>query len=455
MGLLLEAGCPRGYSSGVLSEGSGIDPAAPRRLQAMPVRLAPIPLIRRIGVIGCAALATVGCKPSADAGQWAGSVIDSAGVSIVINPTDGLWSDHEVWRVEEDLRIGQFGGDPDYEFAQVGSIALGSTGEIIVMDRQARELRVFGPAGEFLRSFGSPGSGPGQFGLGATDVFVAVGDTLLVPDVRNRRVHRFTMNGDLVDAAPLDGSRYRPLRFLWNANSRRAVAQLRPTGVLLDSATGAVDELRLMGSDGMMGERLLSFPSGGLLGPNIVRYFTPEPMWAVTDSLSVFHGVNSDYRVGSYARDGTLRRLITRPHERRPITDRDIHAFFAYLDRAWLSAGVPPARLEANHRRVSFAEYFPAFSTFHIGYLGSLWVQPVQAPGDLTDEEIERYNFIEDFGASEWDVFDREGRFLGQVVMPSRFQPRLFVDDLIYGVARDDFDVQYVVRMRVVAEQGK
>ena len=101
---------------------------------------------------------------------------------------------------------------------------------------------------------------------------------------------------------------------------------------------------------------------------------------------------------------------------------------------------------------MSFAEFFPAFSTFEIGYEGSLWVQPVRSPADLSDEEIQRYNFVEDFGASGWDVFDRSGRYLGVVTMPPRFQPRLFHGDEIYGVWRDDLDVQYVVRVRVTTQ---
>lgn len=106
--------------------------------------------------------------------------------------------------------------------------------------------------------------------------------------------------------------------------------------------------------------------------------------------------------------------------------------------------------LPANHAQVHFAELFPAFSAFHTGYGGSLWVQRVRSPGDLTDEEIERYNFTEDFGSPAWEAFDGEGRFLGAVSMPPRFQPRMFKEDKIYGVWRDELDGQYVVRLRIV-----
>ena len=47
-------------------------------------------------------------------------------------------------------------------------------------------------------------------------------------------------------------------------------------------------------------------------------------------------------------------------------------------------------------------------------------------------------------------MFDNEGRFLGVVSMPRRFQPVLFVDDKIYGIQRDELDVQYVVRLGIV-----
>ena len=99
-----------------------------------------------------------------------------------------------------------------------------------------------------------------------------------------------------------------------------------------------------------------------------------------------------------------------------------------------------------------FKDFFPAFNFINSGPSGTLWVQHVQKPSDLTEEQLESYNLIEDSGASDWDVFDSEGRFLGVVSMPERFAPRVFVGDKIYGVWRDELDVQYVVRLRIVGD---
>ncbi len=47
-------------------------------------------------------------------------------------------------------------------------------------------------------------------------------------------------------------------------------------------------------------------------------------------------------------------------------------------------------------------------------------------------------------------MFDSEGRYLGVVMMPERFAPQRIHGGDIYGVARDELDVQYVVKLRLI-----
>jgi hypothetical protein len=54
-------------------------------------------------------------------------------------------------------------------------------------------------------------------------------------------------------------------------------------------------------------------------------------------------------------------------------------------------------------------------------------------------------------GAPDWDVFDSEGRYLGVVTLPDRFEPVEFAEEDVYGVWRDELDVEYVMRLKVVA----
>jgi len=380
----------------------------------------------------------------AEGDGWAGTVTDSAGVVVVTNPDDGMWTTAQQWTLEEEMRFGSVEGDLDYQLGQVGGLAVGSDGRIYVSDIQGQHIKVFSGDGQYMQTIGGPGSGPGELGRNAAFVMLTAGDTAIVPDPTNRRINRYAPDGTALASAPVRLELGRPTRY-----------KVTPRGVVTAQVRLPISQSKdlvvVIESSGLFGDTLITFPSGGANSvPGQIRQFSPEPMWDVTDSLTVLMGVNNEYRIGLYDRHGSLTRVFSKPYEPAPVTERDLRAFYAYLDRAWLAAGVTPSRLPELHTMVHFAEFYPAFMSIHSGYRSSIWVQRIQTPGDLTDEEIERYNFLEEFGSPNWDVFDNTGRFLGVVVMPSRFQPRAFRDDKIYGVWRDDLDVQHVMRLRIV-----
>ena len=79
----------------------------------------------------------------------------------------------------------------------------------------------------------------------------------------------------------------------------------------------------------------------------------------------------------------------------------------------------------------------------------SLWVQRIGIPSEMTDDEKENFNPLLDQGSDEWDVFDAEGRLQGMITLPDRFTPFALQGDLLYGVWRDELEVQYVRVFRV------
>ena len=126
------------------------------------------------------------------------------------------------------------------------------------------------------------------------------------------------------------------------------------------------------------------------------------------------------------------------------------------LDRRFAARGMPADRRPIALDYFRFAEFFPAISAMAAGPMGTILVQHTRPPSELSDEELAsvRETHMADLGAPGWDVFDGEGRFLGIVTMPERFTPSLFRDEMIYGVWRDELDVQYVVRLRIVGDLG-
>lgn len=399
------------------------------------------------------ALATAACSGES---EWAGTVTDSAGVEIVSNTDVGIWHGGEGWTLEEELRIGSVGGDPEYQFGQVGLITVSSDGAIYVVDVQGQHVRVFTADGEYVRTIGGPGGGPGEMGRGVAFALMGPGDTLLVPDMGNQRVNRYGPDGSSLGSFPIELKKGIPI--VWGATADGVIVeQVRPLVLPEQPASDSMDAIIRLATDGSVVDTLLKFSSGGTLdfggrSPE-VNLFSPEPAWDVTDDLRVLYGVNDRYRISVYAPGGNVERVITKPFQRAPVTEGDKDAFMGFIERTWRGAGVAPDMIARLRQMIKFGEFFPAFSAIQAGPRGTIWVQHLQSVADLTEEQRRSFNPMEDVGSPEWDVFDSWGRYLGVVTMPPRFAPRLFREDKIYGVWRDELDVQYVVRLRIVGMQ--
>ena len=387
--------------------------------------------------------------------RWAGTISDSAGVTIVSNSDIGLWQPGEEWTVEEELRIGALEGDPEYQFGQVGSLAVDSKGRILVLDRQAQHILVYSRDGIYERTIGARGSGPGELN-GAMALLMLSGDTLLVPDLRNLRFSRYAPDGSSAGSIPLDLTGGWPMQF--RAALGVTVEQIRPGALPEGSAfESRMDVLLRLASDGSVTDTLMTFQSGkSQTFDGHIRFFEAEPVWDLTDHSEIVLGVTNEYRFGVYA-NGHLERIITKNFVRKPVGEGDESAIKAELDRRLTAQGMPANTRQIVLRdRFHFAEFLPAISALAAGPMGTIWVQHMRPPSELSGEELAavREDHLEDLGAPEWDVFDAEGRFLGVVTVPDRFTPSLFRDDRIYGVWRDELNVEYVVRLRIVGDLG-
>ncbi len=97
------------------------------------------------------------CIAACSAGDgWTGTVSDSAGVTIVANTGRGMGEEGKAWTLEEELHIGTIAGDVEYQFGQIGGIAVDSRDRIFVLDAQARDVRVFSSDGTYQQTIGRP-----------------------------------------------------------------------------------------------------------------------------------------------------------------------------------------------------------------------------------------------------------------------------------------------------------
>ncbi|MEN8144455.1 MAG: 6-bladed beta-propeller [Gemmatimonadota bacterium] len=406
--------------------------------------------------VAAGALALAGCGGAdAEAGAvWAGTIEDSAGVSMVTSSADGFWTDETRWQIEDVLRIGEAEGDPDYQFGLISGIAELSDGRIMVLDQQAQNVRIFSPAGVIEQTAGKAGSGPGEFGQGAAWLNVTRGDTVFVLDQGNQRVSRLLGDGSFDGSFPID----------FQTSGFPVRVEARPSGSLIaqfrviqfpgqDRESG--DAILELAGDGTVLDTTRTMESGGTFkmkdGRPEFLLFAAEPSWSLMGEDELVFATNDRYRLETYGPDGALRRVISRPSDEVPVTDEDRNAFMEGMEKAWARFGMPDAQIEQLKSQMNFADVFPVFNQFRAGPSGSVWVQRLMTPTELVALEGEiNLQGGGNLGGPDWDVFDSEGRLMGQVMMPDKYRLVSFTGDKILGVWRDEFDVQYVRILRVV-----
>lgn len=85
--------------------------------------------------------------------------------------------------------------DTGYMFSSIGSV-LGGDESVYIVDRRNKEIAQLGLTGTFIRAFGRPGGGPGEFDL--PGMIVWRDEQLWISDNGHRRLSVFSKSGDLM-----------------------------------------------------------------------------------------------------------------------------------------------------------------------------------------------------------------------------------------------------------------
>jgi len=388
------------------------------------------------------------------ANSWEGTVTDSAGVTMVHNTATPLWGSGDEWTAMEEIRIGTVAGEPEYQFGLLAFVEVGDDGTIYALDVQAQEVRAYDPQGTYLRTIGGPGGGPGEIGQGAVFVFDDGQGGLIVPDLGNQRVNRYSPEGEPTGSFPIMIQAGIPTR--WGVDPQgRLFAQLRGLNVPGIEALEEGDPIVVYDTTGAVVDTIALLPQGQTLaGATEEQFsmvlFSPEPVWDLDETGSVYYAMNDQYRVLVNGPDGALTRVITREVERKPVEESDKTAILNTIRDQYGQFGLPPAQIEQLLQGIGFADSYPAFGLLFLGPGETLWVQRIRSAKDMAEGAEEEFEFnAQDIGSPEWEVLDSEGRYLGVVTLPERFQPVNVKGDLLYGIWRDELDVQYIMRLRV------
>ncbi|MHB1193840.1 MAG: NHL repeat-containing protein [Longimicrobiales bacterium] len=344
---------------------------------------------------------------------------------VVSNPNEGMWSAADAWTLTEDLRIGRPEGEGPDVFWGIADFGVAPNGDVFVVDR-SQEVRQFRATGEFVRTLGRQGEGPGEFQSAIGIAFDPDGNAWVADD-RLRRYSMFGSDGALQQTIGMLAQgvgAFGHWHGVFDSQGRlyeTSVGMPIPTEVPFTS-------VRLDRADHVDTVPALSY------GFPLINGFPPPPdlvgrlVFSFDTAGTVWLGRTDQYRIIHQRLDsGDTLRIVERPLAPIPLTDAEKDSIARQLAGAGVRADdLPAAR--------------PLIQQLYAGPDGTLLVQLVTPPAARE---------------SVFDVFDREGRFLGQIRTSVRLAEG-FLDpapkvhgDCIYGIVTDSLDVQYLLRYRI------
>jgi hypothetical protein len=372
-----------------------------------------------------------------------------ATVLALLSGCEGLPQDRnsqagEEWGLGAELEIlaGALDSPPESSFDQVAGVARFQDGEIVVLDGGMNSrITVLSPSGEFLRTIGRNGEGPGEFGW-VTSVQAGADDSLFVFDAGLQRLTVFSPDGSSVRSAdyrPVEGERLRTVTHLggntWLGRGmdtplQAPLNQIVQDTIILGLLDPTLEQLDLVATLPSLMSTGISI--GGQIGLGAAA-FTPIALHA-TSGGCIFVSTADTSSIQVYSSDGEYLKSFEGPGARRPVTREHVEDFVENRLR-----GAPedqqrvfrPAFLDAAH-----AESLPYYFQMLADPWGYLWLQEYSPPVGL---------------GSHWYVVTPTGRVVTEFVLPASIRVYGIDEDGLLGMKRGEFDEEMIVGLPIVS----
>ena len=376
---------------------------------------------------------------------------DSSGIPVVFN--ERPVADNRAVKLSPApvLTIGNRAGDP-YELSRVAGAVRLSDGRVIVANSSSSELRQFNADGNHVKSSGRQGPGPGEFTR--IDALRRLpGDTLAVLD-QQRVVKYFTSRGDHVRTVDLRNPPIAQARgslfviAMFPDGSRVVTGGEFPPPRARGERWTEVREFWLIDQHNAVKAALGVLPlSHYAMDDSPQRPWFGAQFTFANDARSFYYGIGDEYSILRFSPEGRVVRIIRRRWTPAPVTRSDIDAFVREWGKRWVRGTGPEADARyADIRDDPYAPTVPAYSQFMVDPNERLWVREPHVADAAWAGQLYGVPLV----PSTWNVFDNQGRWLFDVLMPARFLVTEIGSDYVLGVARGADDLETVVMYRLV-----
>ena len=363
---------------------------------------------------------------------------DSLGVTIVESVAPS-WDALDAWRIEEEpiLDLATTGSGEVHTFFRVRDVLRARSGHLAVADGASQQVRVYDAAGRFVRAFGGPGEGPGEFRSLWTVVLRPDGRLVALDRAAGGSGAEFDLGRGLMSSFRMPEG-VSPLRHplpsdvVWGLDlaadtdeERRRAGMPRPpvTVVRLSEDRMSSDSVTsLPGYENFIVTEGDDIPIMGRL-PHAVPDGEGRIAMGTADAMeySIVDGETGEPR------------LIAR------ILGVSLAVSSAEVDREreeWLGPEPSPFMREFMARLPEPSEK-PGYQRMIVDADGNVWAGEYLG---LARRDEPR----------EWYVLDASGAWLGVVETPARFELMRVGADEVFGVRRDADDVEHPQVLRLV-----
>jgi hypothetical protein len=360
----------------------------------------------------------------------------------------------QVWELhaQPELSLGGPAADDQTAFSDVVGIALLKNGQLAVADARANEVRVFTSTGEFARSFGRRGQGPGEFDRIVWSIH-SIDATVMASD-NSGRTQLFTPAGELL------GSRTRPAPS--GLVSPQRIGLLRGAAVAVagveyprDTTSGEFEVLRVVlrevsDAAGLRYERVVATPAftrrpAASRQPPLV--FGPVNALAAHDNR-ICVGHSATYRITCFDARGAVVFRVERDVT-PPVVTAELRemARKAYVDGNRMQGMSPELfqRVQVQAQQLRFPEHAPAFGQLLLSDNGELWVSQFDPSARLIGPKVARAPHQR----VTWSVHSSTGEWTADILLPARFIPHVVADGVVAGISVDADGVERVQVWRI------
>lgn len=339
------------------------------------------------------------------------------------------------------VSIGVESGDGAYELHTVSDAIRLDDGRILVSNAGSRELRLFSSSGQFLKSSGRAGAGPGEYSASSFPRLFESNARIFATDDGASRVHVYDSSIALIETRRLQSTEQLPRPFLrgvfstgdWLVQAVEGGGGFRgPAGAVLEMrySLHRFDEqgtpMRVLGTFGARSRYGLEV-DGVVVHPSIP--LAAEDLFRVHGEGFVTHRTDTpelEYRDQS----GRVIRMVRWERPRLPTST--IWRTHKAQRLASLATTAPMLRrLEEAlfEQELPLPEFAALYQSLNVDDSHRVWLERSSLPMD---------------SVRLWDVIDADGTWIGSVRLPSTLAVFQIGSDFILGRAIDSLGVQRV-----------